>query len=51
VGRPLYWALASGGAAGIERAVVILREELEIALSLLGVERLTQLDRSFIAVN
>jgi 4-hydroxymandelate oxidase len=51
VGRPLYWALAAGGAAGIQRAVAILRAELEIALPLLGVERPTQLDRSFIAVN
>jgi isopentenyl diphosphate isomerase/L-lactate dehydrogenase-like FMN-dependent dehydrogenase len=37
VGRPLYWALAAGGQAGVERALAILREELEIALPLLGV--------------
>jgi 4-hydroxymandelate oxidase len=36
VGRPFYWALAAGGAAGVERAAAILREELEIALALLG---------------
>src|SRR5688572_15857553 len=39
VGRPLYWSLATGGAAGIERAVTILRDEIATALSLLGVER------------
>jgi 4-hydroxymandelate oxidase len=50
VGRPLYWALAAGGAAGIERAVAILRTELEIALTLLGVERPGLLDRSFLDV-
>ena len=49
VGRPLYWALAAAGAAGIERAVTILREELELALTLLGVPRLGELDRSFLA--
>jgi len=36
VGRPFYWALAAGGQAGVERAIAILREELEIALPLLG---------------
>ena len=36
VGRPFYWALAAGGQAGVERAVAILREELELALPLLG---------------
>ncbi len=37
VGRPFYWALAAGGQAGVERAIAILREELELALPLLGV--------------
>ena len=36
VGRPIFWALAAGGQAGVERALAILREELEIALALLG---------------
>lgn len=36
VGRPILWALAAGGQAGIERALAILREEFEIALALLG---------------
>jgi len=36
VGRPFYWALAAGGQAGVERAIAILREELELALPLLG---------------
>jgi 4-hydroxymandelate oxidase len=49
VGRPFYWALAAGGAAGIERAAAILRTELEIALNLLGVDRPDRLDRSYIA--
>ncbi len=36
VGRPVYWALAIGGQAGVERAFAILRDEFEIALALLG---------------
>ncbi len=36
VGRPVYWALAAGGAPGVTRAIAILREEFEIALALLG---------------
>jgi isopentenyl diphosphate isomerase/L-lactate dehydrogenase-like FMN-dependent dehydrogenase len=36
VGRPILWALAAGGQAGVERALAVLREEFEIALALLG---------------
>ena len=36
IGRPVYWALAAGGQAGVERAFAILRDEFEIALALLG---------------
>lgn len=36
VGRPMFWALAAGGQAGVERALEILRDEFEIALALLG---------------
>ncbi len=38
VGRPVFWALATGGSAGVERAIAILREEfaLALALALLG---------------
>jgi isopentenyl diphosphate isomerase/L-lactate dehydrogenase-like FMN-dependent dehydrogenase len=36
VGRPIIWALATAGQAGVARALAILREEFEIALALLG---------------
>ena len=36
VGRPIVWALAAGGQAGVERALAILRQEFELALALLG---------------
>jgi 4-hydroxymandelate oxidase len=36
LGRPILWALAAGGQAGVERALAILREEFELTLALLG---------------
>lgn len=48
VGRPFYWALAAGGHAGVERAIAILREELELALPLLGSGALTGLGRELL---
>jgi 4-hydroxymandelate oxidase len=36
LGRPVLWALAAGGRAGVERALAILRQEFEITLALLG---------------
>lgn len=48
VGRPFYWALAAGGQAGVERAIAILREELEIALPLLGCASVADLKRDLV---
>jgi len=49
VGRPLYWALAAAGGAGIERAAAMLREETELGLALLGVPDLARLHRGLLA--
>jgi isopentenyl diphosphate isomerase/L-lactate dehydrogenase-like FMN-dependent dehydrogenase len=49
VGRPLYWALAAGGAAGISRARDVLAEEMRIGLTLLGSSSVTGLSRNLIA--
>lgn len=48
VGRPLYWALAAGGQTGVERAIAILREELELALPLLGCTSIADLRRDLV---
>jgi 4-hydroxymandelate oxidase len=45
LGRPVLWALAAGGEPGVERALAILREELELALPLLGVSKPAELTR------
>jgi 4-hydroxymandelate oxidase len=49
VGRPILWALAAGGQAGVERAFAILREEFELALTLLGATTPADLTRDHIA--
>jgi isopentenyl diphosphate isomerase/L-lactate dehydrogenase-like FMN-dependent dehydrogenase len=46
VGRPLLWAFAVAGAAGVARAVEILLAELDVALTLTGVGGAVALDRS-----
>lgn len=48
VGRPFYWALAAAGQAGVERAIAILREELELALPLLGSGSVADLRRELV---
>ncbi len=48
VGRPILWALAAGGQAGVERALAILREEFEIALALLGAPTVAGITRAHV---
>ena len=49
VGRPILWALAAGGQAGVERALAILGEEFDIALRLLGAPTPAAIVRDHIA--
>ena len=46
IGRPYCYALSVGGAAGVQRAVEILRQELEMAMQLTGRRSLAEVDRS-----
>ena len=46
IGRPYVHGLAVAGDAGVTQVVNILRQELEIAMALLGRASLSQLDRS-----
>jgi isopentenyl diphosphate isomerase/L-lactate dehydrogenase-like FMN-dependent dehydrogenase len=48
LGRPALWALAAGGQAGVERALAILHEEFEIALTLLGAPRPSDVTRAHV---
>ena len=49
VGRPILWALAAGGEAGVERALAILRTETVIAMTLLGARTPNELTRAHVA--
>ncbi|MCC6175346.1 MAG: alpha-hydroxy-acid oxidizing protein [Chloroflexi bacterium] len=46
IGRPLLYGLAAGGAAGVDRAIEILYNEIDRALGLIGRPRLADVDRS-----
>lgn len=46
IGRPYLHGLAIGGAAGVNRVIDILRDELEQAMALTGRTRLAEIDRS-----
>ena len=49
VGRPIVWALAAAGEAGVARALEILRAETLIALALLGTPTPGDLTRDHVA--
>jgi len=45
IGRPFLWGLAVDGEAGVRRVLDLLREELELAMALLGCNTIADLDR------
>jgi glycolate oxidase len=49
LGRMQCFALAAGGAAGVERMLELLEDEVQRCLGLLGVTRLAELDGSYLA--
>jgi 4-hydroxymandelate oxidase len=49
VGRPILYALATGGEAGVGRALEILHRETIIAMTLLGTPRVADVTRAFVA--
>jgi 4-hydroxymandelate oxidase len=46
IGRPYLYGLAVGGKEGVKRVIEILRNELEMAMGLLGRPTVKSLDRS-----
>jgi 4-hydroxymandelate oxidase len=49
LGRPILWALAAAGQAGVERALAVLGEEFQIAMTLLGAARPDAITRDHLA--
>jgi L-lactate dehydrogenase (cytochrome) len=48
VGRPYLYGLGAGGSAGVRRALDILAGEVDHALALVGVPRVSDLDRTIV---
>lgn len=49
IGRPFLYALAVGGADAVSRMLGMLREEIELSMSLLGARTLRELDEDLLA--
>ena len=48
IGRPYLWGLAADGEAGVLHVLSILRNELELALALIGCPDVQRIDRTFV---
>lgn len=48
IGRPALWALAADGAAGVARALGLLREELRLAMALAGCKTVADVSRAHV---
>jgi L-lactate dehydrogenase (cytochrome) len=47
-GRPFMYAAATGGRAGIDRAIQLLHDEVDRNMAMLGINQLSELDESFL---
>ena len=48
IGRPYLYGLAAGGQAGVDKAITILKQELERSMALLGVDSIQAIKQSHI---
>ncbi len=44
IGRPYVWGLAADGARGVARVIELLRDELDLAMALMGIKNVAELD-------
>jgi 4-hydroxymandelate oxidase len=49
LGRPVLWGLAADGQRGVERALAIVRDELDLAMALTGCPRIADITRELVA--
>jgi isopentenyl diphosphate isomerase/L-lactate dehydrogenase-like FMN-dependent dehydrogenase len=49
IGRPYLYALAVGGADGVQSVLAMLRDEIEVSMSLLGARTLGELSKDLLA--
>jgi 4-hydroxymandelate oxidase len=50
VGRPILWGLSCGGQAGVERALAILQNEIDLAMALAGCATLADIGPDLLSV-
>ena len=48
IGRPYLYALAVGGAEGVRTMLAMLRSEIEVSMTLLGVKTLSELSKDLL---
>jgi 4-hydroxymandelate oxidase len=48
VGRPVLWGLAAGGQTGVETALALLRQELDLTMALAGCADLKAVTRGLV---
>jgi 4-hydroxymandelate oxidase len=48
VGRPILWGLAAGGQQGVELALAMLRQELDLAMALSGCARIKDVTKDLV---
>ena len=48
LGRPVLWGLTVGGEAGVQHAIELLRDELDLAMALSGCAKLQDIDSSLV---
>ena len=48
IGRPVFWALAAGGEAGVSRLLSLLKTDLATVMALTGRPTLSEIDMSLV---
>jgi 4-hydroxymandelate oxidase len=48
IGRPVFWALAAGGEAGVSRLLSLLKTDLATVMALTGRRTLSEIDKSLV---
>ncbi len=48
IGRPVFWALAAGGEAGVSRLLALLKTDLATVMALTGRRTLSEIDKSLV---
>jgi 4-hydroxymandelate oxidase len=50
IGRPIFWGLTIEGEQGVFEVIDILKTELDLAIAYLGVNKISDLDKSYVTI-